>query len=167
MLGTPLASVDHLTWQNLKVSCVFLPGYLRTISNPCLFIPVMETFWYVRLSCSSFCIQIICRMASMLRKNIVKCLLLPRFCELCSDGKLFQVRKVGAKRLQSVPLVSLSTCLVFFLEGHCWLGNNGQTHGFFDSLEWLVPEPSCHLCTFHPIPGFPLGCSRFSFLSPT
>ncbi|XP_075819347.1 serine/threonine-protein phosphatase 4 regulatory subunit 1-like isoform X6 [Microtus pennsylvanicus] len=40
--------------------------------------------------------KIICRMASMLNKNIVKRLLLPRFCELCSDGKLFQVRKVCA-----------------------------------------------------------------------
>nr|XP_048297190.1 serine/threonine-protein phosphatase 4 regulatory subunit 1-like isoform X3 [Myodes glareolus]XP_048297192.1 serine/threonine-protein phosphatase 4 regulatory subunit 1-like isoform X3 [Myodes glareolus] len=40
--------------------------------------------------------RIICRMASMLKKNTVKRLLLPRFCELCNDGKLFQVRKVCA-----------------------------------------------------------------------
>ncbi|CAO2577452.1 Putative serine/threonine-protein phosphatase 4 regulatory subunit 1-like [Lemmus lemmus] len=40
--------------------------------------------------------QVICRMASMLKKSTVKRLLLPRFCELCSDGKLFQVRKVCA-----------------------------------------------------------------------
>lgn len=40
--------------------------------------------------------SIICRMASMLTKSTVKHLLLPRFCELCSDGKLFQVWKVWA-----------------------------------------------------------------------
>ncbi|XP_075819342.1 serine/threonine-protein phosphatase 4 regulatory subunit 1-like isoform X2 [Microtus pennsylvanicus] len=46
--------------------------------------------------CRAEAMSIICRMASMLNKNIVKRLLLPRFCELCSDGKLFQVRKVCA-----------------------------------------------------------------------
>ncbi|XP_041497669.1 serine/threonine-protein phosphatase 4 regulatory subunit 1-like isoform X8 [Microtus oregoni] len=46
--------------------------------------------------CRAEAMSIICRMASMLKKNIVKRLLLPRFCELCSDGKLFQVRKVCA-----------------------------------------------------------------------
>uniref|UniRef100_A0A8I5UH75 Putative WW-binding domain-containing protein n=1 Tax=Pongo abelii TaxID=9601 RepID=A0A8I5UH75_PONAB len=40
--------------------------------------------------------QIICKMASMLSKSTVERLLLPRFCELCGDGKLFQVRKVCA-----------------------------------------------------------------------
>ncbi|XP_032003274.2 serine/threonine-protein phosphatase 4 regulatory subunit 1-like isoform X1 [Hylobates moloch] len=35
-------------------------------------------------------------MASMLSKSTVERLLLPRFCELCGDGKLFQVRKVCA-----------------------------------------------------------------------
>ncbi|KAL0594611.1 Serine/threonine-protein phosphatase 4 regulatory subunit 1 [Plecturocebus cupreus] len=40
--------------------------------------------------------SIICKMASMLSKSTVECLLLPRFCELCGDGKLFQVRKVCA-----------------------------------------------------------------------
>lgn len=34
-------------------------------------------------------------MASMLSKTTVERILLPRFCELCGDGKLFQVRKVG------------------------------------------------------------------------
>lgn len=58
------------------------------------------------------------------------------------------------RRLQSVPLVSLSTCLVNSREDYCWLGNNGQTHRFFDSLEWLIPEPSYHLCAFHPVIGF-------------
>jgi len=33
-------------------------------------------------------------MASMLSRTTVEHMLLPRFCELCSDGKLFQVRKV-------------------------------------------------------------------------
>ncbi|XP_038187448.1 serine/threonine-protein phosphatase 4 regulatory subunit 1-like isoform X2 [Arvicola amphibius] len=46
--------------------------------------------------CRAEAMSIICRMASMLKKNTVKRLLLPRFCELCSDGKLFQVRKVCA-----------------------------------------------------------------------
>ncbi|XP_067410277.1 serine/threonine-protein phosphatase 4 regulatory subunit 1-like [Emydura macquarii macquarii] len=41
-------------------------------------------------------VNIICKMASMLSKTTVECMLLPRFCELCGDGKLFQVRKVCA-----------------------------------------------------------------------
>ncbi|XP_054836844.1 serine/threonine-protein phosphatase 4 regulatory subunit 1-like isoform X2 [Eublepharis macularius] len=41
-------------------------------------------------------VNIICKMASMVNKSTVECLLLPRFCELCGDGKLFQVRKVCA-----------------------------------------------------------------------
>ncbi|XP_074868184.1 serine/threonine-protein phosphatase 4 regulatory subunit 1-like isoform X2 [Carettochelys insculpta] len=41
-------------------------------------------------------VNIICKMASMLSKTTVEHMLLPRFCELCSDGKLFQVRKVCA-----------------------------------------------------------------------
>ncbi|KAL4833283.1 hypothetical protein H8958_013496 [Nasalis larvatus] len=40
--------------------------------------------------------EIICKMASMLSKSTVERLLLPRFCELCGDGTLFQVRKVCA-----------------------------------------------------------------------
>uniref|UniRef100_A0A8C5TTK6 Putative WW-binding domain-containing protein n=2 Tax=Malurus TaxID=55806 RepID=A0A8C5TTK6_9PASS len=41
-------------------------------------------------------VNIICKMASMLSRTTVEHLLLPRFCELCSDGKLFQVRKICA-----------------------------------------------------------------------
>ncbi|KAJ6665697.1 hypothetical protein lerEdw1_002067 [Lerista edwardsae] len=41
-------------------------------------------------------VNIICKMASMVNRSTVEVLLLPRFCELCSDGKLFQVRKVCA-----------------------------------------------------------------------
>uniref|UniRef100_A0A8C8S0Q0 Putative WW-binding domain-containing protein n=1 Tax=Pelusios castaneus TaxID=367368 RepID=A0A8C8S0Q0_9SAUR len=41
-------------------------------------------------------VNIICKMASMLSKTTVERMLLPRFCELCGDGKLFQVRKVCA-----------------------------------------------------------------------
>ncbi|RMB95866.1 hypothetical protein DUI87_27980 [Hirundo rustica rustica] len=39
-------------------------------------------------------VNIICKMASMLSRTTVEHMLLPRFCELCSDGKLFQVRKI-------------------------------------------------------------------------
>ncbi|XP_020025648.2 serine/threonine-protein phosphatase 4 regulatory subunit 1 isoform X2 [Castor canadensis] len=39
---------------------------------------------------------VICKMASMLSKSTVERLLLPRFCELCCDGKLVQIRKVCA-----------------------------------------------------------------------
>ncbi|XP_072489539.1 serine/threonine-protein phosphatase 4 regulatory subunit 1-like isoform X4 [Notamacropus eugenii] len=46
--------------------------------------------------------QIICKMASMLSKSTVERLLLPRFCELCGDGKLFQVRKVCATNFGDV-----------------------------------------------------------------
>ncbi|XP_025709035.1 serine/threonine-protein phosphatase 4 regulatory subunit 1-like isoform X1 [Callorhinus ursinus] len=41
-------------------------------------------------------VNIICKLASMLSKSTVETLLLPRFCELCGDGKFFQVRKVCA-----------------------------------------------------------------------
>ncbi|XP_045152842.1 serine/threonine-protein phosphatase 4 regulatory subunit 1-like [Echinops telfairi] len=41
-------------------------------------------------------VNIICKMASTLSKSAVARLLLPRFCELCGDSKLFQVRKVCA-----------------------------------------------------------------------
>ncbi|XP_061487149.1 serine/threonine-protein phosphatase 4 regulatory subunit 1-like isoform X2 [Rhineura floridana] len=41
-------------------------------------------------------VNIICKMASMVNKSTVERFLLPRFCELCGDGKLFQVRKVCA-----------------------------------------------------------------------
>ncbi|XP_017670721.1 PREDICTED: serine/threonine-protein phosphatase 4 regulatory subunit 1-like isoform X2 [Lepidothrix coronata] len=41
-------------------------------------------------------VNIICKMASMLSRTTVEHMLLPRFCELCSDGKLFQVRKICA-----------------------------------------------------------------------
>ncbi|XP_013931511.1 PREDICTED: serine/threonine-protein phosphatase 4 regulatory subunit 1-like isoform X2 [Thamnophis sirtalis] len=41
-------------------------------------------------------VNIICKMASMVNKSTLERLLLLRFCELCSDGKLFQVRKVCA-----------------------------------------------------------------------
>ncbi|XP_043946002.1 serine/threonine-protein phosphatase 4 regulatory subunit 1-like isoform X2 [Protopterus annectens] len=41
-------------------------------------------------------VAIICKMSCMLSKEIVEKLLLPRFCDLCSDERLFQVRKVCA-----------------------------------------------------------------------
>nr|XP_060628031.1 serine/threonine-protein phosphatase 4 regulatory subunit 1-like isoform X1 [Anolis sagrei ordinatus] len=41
-------------------------------------------------------VNIICKMSSIVNKSTVERLLLSRFCELCSDGKLFQVRKVCA-----------------------------------------------------------------------
>ncbi|XP_051000810.1 serine/threonine-protein phosphatase 4 regulatory subunit 1-like [Acomys russatus] len=46
--------------------------------------------------CRAEALSIICRMASRLPKSMVERLLLPRFCELCGNGKLFQVRKVCA-----------------------------------------------------------------------
>ncbi|XP_051044688.1 serine/threonine-protein phosphatase 4 regulatory subunit 1-like [Phodopus roborovskii] len=46
--------------------------------------------------CRAEAISTVCRMASMLPKSTVTYQLLPRFCELCADGKLFQVRKVCA-----------------------------------------------------------------------
>nr|XP_005993612.1 PREDICTED: serine/threonine-protein phosphatase 4 regulatory subunit 1-like [Latimeria chalumnae] len=41
-------------------------------------------------------VAIICKMCSMLNKDLVESVLLSRFCELCSEGRLFQVRKVCA-----------------------------------------------------------------------
>lgn len=38
--------------------------------------------------------QIMCKVVTMLSKDTVEHLLLPRFCDLCSDARLFQVRKV-------------------------------------------------------------------------
>ncbi|KFO31329.1 Serine/threonine-protein phosphatase 4 regulatory subunit 1 [Fukomys damarensis] len=46
--------------------------------------------------------SIICKVASMLSKSTVERLLLPRFCELCGDRKLFQVRKVCATNFGDV-----------------------------------------------------------------
>ncbi|XP_045836974.1 serine/threonine-protein phosphatase 4 regulatory subunit 1-like isoform X4 [Meles meles] len=40
--------------------------------------------------------NLICKLVSVLSKSTVERLLLPRFCELCGDGKFFQVRKVCA-----------------------------------------------------------------------
>ncbi|KAK2505229.1 hypothetical protein MC885_012273 [Smutsia gigantea] len=40
--------------------------------------------------------SIICKLSSVLSRSTVERLLLPRFCELCGDGKLFQIRKVCA-----------------------------------------------------------------------
>ncbi|KAM8945739.1 serine/threonine-protein phosphatase 4 regulatory subunit 1-like [Pelodytes ibericus] len=47
-------------------------------------------------------VNIICKMISMLGKQTVEQMLLPRFCDLCSDGKLFQVRKVCAANFGDV-----------------------------------------------------------------
>uniref|UniRef100_A0A8C5N820 Putative WW-binding domain-containing protein n=1 Tax=Gouania willdenowi TaxID=441366 RepID=A0A8C5N820_GOUWI len=41
-------------------------------------------------------VAIMCKVVTMLNKDTVEHLLLPRFCELCSDARLFQVRKVCA-----------------------------------------------------------------------
>ncbi|XP_030068542.1 serine/threonine-protein phosphatase 4 regulatory subunit 1 isoform X4 [Microcaecilia unicolor] len=52
-------------------------------------------------------VNIICKMTSMLGRDTVEQVLLPRFCELCSDGKLFQVRKVRQAAFQSLgPFIS-------------------------------------------------------------
>uniref|UniRef100_G3NQ58 Protein phosphatase 4, regulatory subunit 1-like n=1 Tax=Gasterosteus aculeatus TaxID=69293 RepID=G3NQ58_GASAC len=40
--------------------------------------------------------QMMCKVVTMLSKDTVEHLLLPRFCDLCSDARLFQVRKVCA-----------------------------------------------------------------------
>ncbi|XP_019492918.1 PREDICTED: serine/threonine-protein phosphatase 4 regulatory subunit 1-like isoform X1 [Hipposideros armiger] len=47
-------------------------------------------------------VNIICKLASVLSKSTVERLLLPRFCELCGDGKLFLVRKVCATNFGDV-----------------------------------------------------------------
>ncbi|KAI1899943.1 hypothetical protein AGOR_G00067130 [Albula goreensis] len=41
-------------------------------------------------------VAIMCKLVTMLSRDTVEHLLLPRFCELCSDARLFQVRKVCA-----------------------------------------------------------------------
>ncbi|XP_053723819.1 serine/threonine-protein phosphatase 4 regulatory subunit 1 [Synchiropus splendidus] len=41
-------------------------------------------------------VAIMCKVVTMLSKDTVELLLLPRFCDLCSDARLFQVRKVCA-----------------------------------------------------------------------
>ncbi|XP_076597513.1 serine/threonine-protein phosphatase 4 regulatory subunit 1 isoform X2 [Chaetodon auriga] len=41
-------------------------------------------------------VAIMCKVVTMLSKDTVEYLLLPRFCDLCSDARLFQVRKVCA-----------------------------------------------------------------------
>ncbi|KAM9308008.1 serine/threonine-protein phosphatase 4 regulatory subunit 1 [Gastrophryne carolinensis] len=41
-------------------------------------------------------VAIMCKMASMVGKDITERLILPRFCEMCGDGRMFHVRKVCA-----------------------------------------------------------------------
>uniref|UniRef100_A0A8C2ZYE9 WW-binding domain-containing protein n=1 Tax=Cyclopterus lumpus TaxID=8103 RepID=A0A8C2ZYE9_CYCLU len=41
-------------------------------------------------------VSMMCKVVTMLSKDTVEHLLLPRFCDLCSDARLFQVRKVCA-----------------------------------------------------------------------
>lgn len=36
-----------------------------------------------------------CKMAPMVGKDITERLILPRFCEMCCDCRMFHVRKVG------------------------------------------------------------------------
>lgn len=43
-----------------------------------------------------------CKVVTMLSKDTVEHLLLPRFCDLCSDARLFQVRKVSATQAISI-----------------------------------------------------------------
>ncbi|KAM9296586.1 serine/threonine-protein phosphatase 4 regulatory subunit 1-like [Gastrophryne carolinensis] len=47
-------------------------------------------------------VNIICKMISMLGRQTAEQTLLPRFCDLCSDSKLFQVRKVCAANFGDV-----------------------------------------------------------------
>ncbi|KAM4623203.1 serine/threonine-protein phosphatase 4 regulatory subunit 1-like [Discoglossus pictus] len=47
-------------------------------------------------------VNIICKMISMLGRQTVEQMLLPRFCDLCSDAKLFQARKVCAANFGDV-----------------------------------------------------------------
>ncbi|XP_040292419.1 serine/threonine-protein phosphatase 4 regulatory subunit 1-like [Bufo bufo] len=47
-------------------------------------------------------VNIICKMISMLGRQTVEQMLLPRFCDLCCDSKLFQVRKVCAANFGDV-----------------------------------------------------------------
>lgn len=49
-----------------------------------------------------------CKVVTMLSKDTVEHLLLPRFCDLCSDARLFQVRKVTtSKPFSSQPNVMI------------------------------------------------------------
>ncbi|CAN0275795.1 unnamed protein product [Lampetra fluviatilis] len=47
-------------------------------------------------------VTIMCKMAMVVGKDVTECLLLPRFCELCMDGKIFHVRKVCAAHFGDV-----------------------------------------------------------------
>lgn len=50
--------------------------------------------FFLMLASMCFHRQIMCKVVTMLGKDTVEHLLLPRFCNLCSDARLFQVRKV-------------------------------------------------------------------------
>nr|CBN80775.1 Serine/threonine-protein phosphatase 4 regulatory subunit 1-like [Dicentrarchus labrax] len=49
-------------------------------------------------------VAIMCKVVTMLSKDTVEHLLLPRFCDLCSDARLFQVRKVTAAKISSLKV---------------------------------------------------------------
>ncbi|XP_030301367.1 serine/threonine-protein phosphatase 4 regulatory subunit 1 isoform X5 [Calypte anna] len=52
-------------------------------------------------------VAIMCKMASMVGKDITERLVLPRFCEMCCDCRMFHVRKVRQAAFQSLgPFIS-------------------------------------------------------------
>uniref|UniRef100_A0A8C7F4H4 Serine/threonine-protein phosphatase 4 regulatory subunit 1 n=1 Tax=Oncorhynchus kisutch TaxID=8019 RepID=A0A8C7F4H4_ONCKI len=53
-------------------------------------------------------VAIMCKLVTMLSKDTVEHLLLLRFCELCSDARLFQVRKVNTHTLLCIQLEPMS-----------------------------------------------------------
>eukprot|EP00061_Rhincodon_typus_P018439 g47608.t1 len=81
-------------------------------------------------------VAIICKMASILTGEITERLLLVRFCELCSDGKLFHVRKFNwhpAKLSIVLRKYKLKVCATNF-------GDISNTVGQEATEKYLIPR---------------------------
>lgn len=86
---------------NLRIylKIYFYQKYYQFISSSSVGFSIFFLFLCEIFSCDDMVflhhfLQIMCKVVTMLSKDTVEHLLLPRFCDLCSDARLFQVRKV-------------------------------------------------------------------------
>lgn len=103
----PLSQFDSRKLLSHKASALCLRWWLKDMS--CGRAPESHVMFSLTLApCVCFPRQIMCKVVTMLGKDTVEHLLLPRFCNLCSDARLFQVRKVTDGTGRGRPLSSFS-----------------------------------------------------------
>lgn len=79
----------------------------------CGWAPESHVMFFLMLVSMCFLWQIMCKVVTMLGKDTVEHLLLPRFCDLCSDARLFQVRKVPSLPVRDYYLLYMYKMLCF------------------------------------------------------